>query len=187
MRVRSSTLPVVLVCLLSLSVGVSASHHAEPAAAPPTSGADIRERIEYQLFFKTLQLPQDPAQADYQEQKAGFDALGLSANDAKALATALLSFRDHYHVLQQQVENGSKHTTADAIAFSNQVDAFVDSTRAELKKTLSPAGVKAIERVISGDEELKRRADQYVRWRGLRELQAQNESKNKDSAPASQN
>jgi hypothetical protein len=148
--------------------------------------AYVEDRLR-DVTHRAWRLPQNPAQADYQEQKVGFDALGLSTNDAKALATALLSFRDHYQVLQQQFENGSKHTTADSIAFSNQVDALVDSTRAEVKKTLSPAGLKAIERVISGDEELKRRAEQYVRWRGLRELQAQNENKTKETTPAEQN
>lgn len=152
-----------------------------------TSEQSLRECIEYQLFFKTVEVPPDASAEDYKEQKDGFDALGLSERDAKVLAEAVSVFRDQYSQLQENFEKASKHDTVSAIASSKQVDALVDATDADLKKNLSPKGLKAIANVINGDEELKRRADQYVRWRGLREMQAKNESKSDETGSHNHN
>lgn len=136
-----------------------------------------RECIEYQLFFKTMEVPPSASAEDYKEQKAGFDALGLNEKDARALGEAVGAFRDQYRKLQENHEKEGKSDTASAIAFSKQVDALVETIEATIKKSLSPQGLKAIANVISMDEELKRRADQYVRWRDLRKMQEENDRK----------
>ena len=184
MRLRAVHFSIVLVSVLSMGATMNAAR-----AAGNGSGSDseLCEKIEYQLFFKSLELPQNPGPEDYKEQKSGFDAVGLSAGDAKAFAASLLSFRDRYQEFQEKSENSGKHDTAQAISFSNQVDALVDATRRELKNNLSATGMKAIELIVSKDDELKRRAEQYVRWRGLRDLQAQNEAKAAETKPANPN
>jgi hypothetical protein len=187
MRLRAASFSISVLSVLTLAVTIGGAIAASFTGNGPGSDPELSERIEYQLFFKSLELPQNPGPGDYQEQKAGFDALGLSANDAKSFAAALLSFRDGYRELQEKFENGAKHDTAAAISYSSQVDALVDNTRNELKNSLSAAGLKAIELIISKDDELKRRAEQYVRWRGLRELQAQNENKAAESKSAKPN
>jgi hypothetical protein len=177
MRLRPMGLSIVLVSVLGVAATTSVGRATTGADNNPASDSDLCERIEYQLFFKSLQLPQNPGPEDYKEQKEGFDALGLNANDGKSLAAALLSFRDRYKDLEEKFESSGKHDAAAAISYSKQVDALVDSTRSELKNSLSASGIKNIEWIIRKDDELKRRAEQYVRWRGLRELQAQNDSK----------
>lgn len=184
MRAISKAVCFLFLVVSSIGMAYAGNGDDKPANSPEQS---LRECIEYQLFFKTLEIPANASTEDYKDQKAGFDALGLSDRDAHALADTLATFRDRYSELEQSFEQSSKHDTQSAIDFSKQVDKLVDGTKANLESKLSPQGLKAIQTVINRDEELKRRADQYVRWRGLREMQATNESKSKEGTPSGHN
>jgi len=117
----------------------------------------IPNETAYRLVFVVLALPPQATDAEKQLRSARLKDVGLDANDASAAAQVLDWFKSQY-VDMIDTFNQSAHSiaalggTPDLHSFDLARDGLVQTTRDQLRQTLSPRGVAALDSFVNREK-----------------------------------